>query len=139
MRLQKDLRARAAAWVVLLLSATAQATELWPLYEAACGAHGIDPDRCRCVLGAVVEGHGEAAARYVGLEMVLRDEEAATIRDNIGEDRAFAASSRFDVALNQTCTAERVGRLKETYRDAPSGAAAASEAAAAASGSGEPE
>ena len=101
--------------LIVFSSGIVAAEDLWTLYEPACLANGIDSDPCLCILDEVVKTHGEKAARYVGLEMHMRDEEAASIREVIGEDKAFAASSMFDIAQNKHCSAGRVARLKGTY------------------------
>ena len=123
-----------------LFTPQAKTEDLWSLYEPACNANGIDPDPCICILDEVVEAHGEQAARYVGLDMSMRYDEAGAILEVIGEDRAFAASSMFDVARNKDCTAGRIARLQGTYSNSgsnrASGSASASGAAAVSTGSG---
>ena len=107
------------------------AQTLWPIYEPACNSNGIDPDRCLCILDEVVTAHGEEAARYVGLDMLLRYDEAAAVMEKIGEEKAFAASELFDVAQNKSCSSSRLARLQGKYTTATSGGAAvASEAIA---------
>ena len=115
-------------------SGIAAAESLWSLYEPGCLASGIDSEPCLCILDEVVKAHGEKAARYVGLEMHMRDSEAAAIRDVIGEDKAFAASSIFDIAQNKHCSAGRLARLKGKYTGSSSGAVAISSSAVAADG-----
>ena len=109
-----------------LTTAPAWAEDLWSIYDPACNANGIDPDRCLCILDTVVTNHGEAAARYVGLDMVLRYDEAAAILEQIGEDKAFAAGDSFDLAQNKDCSAGRIARLKGTYVNGETGEASAS-------------
>ena len=111
---------------------TAQQHDLWPIYEDACNSNGIDRKRCLCILDDVVTVHGEDAARYVGLDMVLRYDEAAALLEKIGEEKAFAASDQFDVAQNKSCSSGRLARLEGTYVTAAPAAAVSSSAAVAA-------
>lgn len=124
--LQNNFRVFVLGSFVLFSGGVTSAEDLWSLYEPACLSNGIDSDPCRCILDEVVKTHGEKAARYVGLEMLLRYEEATAMRDAIGEDKAFAASSLFDIAQNKHCTAGRLARLKGTYTGSGTGTAAAS-------------
>ena len=130
--LQKRFNLLVVGCFFVFYSGIAAAESLWSLYEPGCLANGVDPEPCLCILDEVVKAHGEKAARFVGLEMQMRDEEAAAIRDAIGEDKAFAASSMFDIAQNKHCSAGRLARLKGKYTGSSSGAAAVSSSAAAA-------
>lgn len=129
--LPQSPRAHLAAILLLLPMAAAADEELWSLYQPACLAGGIDPNPCLCILDEVVRVHGEDAARFVGLDMLMRYDEAAALRDAIGEDKAFAASSLFDLAQNKNCSAGRLARLKGLYTGAGTGADAASESTTA--------
>ncbi|MEM8983329.1 MAG: hypothetical protein AAGC71_09895 [Pseudomonadota bacterium] len=101
-------------WFVLVatiaIAQPAVADDLMALFEPACASVGIDPERCQCVVEQVVERHGEAAARYVALDMNLRYDEAAAALESVGEDTAFAASSTFEVAQNKACSSSRLAR-----------------------------
>ena len=114
---------------------SAQGQDLWSIYEPACNSNGIDRNQCLCILDEVVTTHGEDAARYVGLDMVLRYDEAAALMEKIGEDKAFAASDLFDVAQNKSCSSGRLARLEGTYTT--SGPASVSSSEMAAAGAGE--
>lgn len=114
-----------ASAALLLVGTTALADDLWSLYEPACASNGIDAGPCRCIFEVVVKRHGEDAARYIALDMVLRYDEAAALLTSVGEDAAFAASDTFDVARNKDCTAARLARRAGTRtQDAASGTVA---------------
>ncbi|MEW8585461.1 MAG: DUF4114 domain-containing protein [Candidatus Thiodiazotropha sp.] len=131
----KQFIAASAASLALSLPAGSATTEdLWSLYEPACLANGIDPDPCICILDEVVKAHGEKAARYVGLDMSMRHEEASAILADIGEDKAFAAGSMFDIAQNWDCSPGRIARLKGTYSAAAPNTLAAEATAASLAG-----
>lgn len=128
----------AAAVSLSLVAAQSQAEDLLSLYQPACNANGIGSDECICILDAVVTTHGEQAARYVGLDMSMRSEEAGAVFDAIGEDRAFAASSTFDVAQNRDCTPGRVARLKGSYAGSGAQQSSASVTASGVAAAGAP-
>lgn len=123
--------ARGAA-AVALVAGVSQAADLWSVYQPACSSNGIPDEQCRCIQKLVVDTHGEAAARYVGLDMTLRYDEASVILEQIGEDKAFAAADTFDVALNKDCTSGRLARLRGESQAAGTGVASVSSEAAAA-------
>lgn len=100
------------------LSSVTHAQSLWSMYEPGCNSSGIAPETCRCSMDEVVEAHGEAAARYVGLEMILRYDEASALKEQIGEDKAYAAGAAFEAAQYKECAAGRLARLKGTYESA---------------------
>ena len=77
--------------------------ELWALMEPACNANGIDPDKCRCIMDAVVASHGVEATTLVALDMSLMYEEAEALRAKIGEDAGMNASIAFDQVQNGAC------------------------------------
>ena len=124
----RDLLAYVVAGAMLCFSAVAVAEDLWSLYGPGCNANGIPEKTCLCSMDQVSKVHGRQAARYVGLEMVMRENEAAAIRDAIGEDKAFAASSLFDTAQNTGCSS---ASLEGNYAGSSSGAATMSGAAQA--------
>ncbi|PVV12317.1 MAG: hypothetical protein B6D72_08320 [gamma proteobacterium symbiont of Ctena orbiculata] len=126
--------ASAACLTLSLLAGSAIAEDLWTLYQPACLANGIDPDPCICILDEVVKAHGEQAARYVGLDMSMRHEEANAILAVIGEDKAFAAGSMFDIAQNRNCTSGRVARLKGSYSSSEPNAVSAAATASSIAG-----
>ncbi|MEW8508096.1 MAG: hypothetical protein AB2598_15470 [Candidatus Thiodiazotropha sp.] len=128
--------ASAATITLSLLTAPASAVNLWSLYKPACLANGIDPDPCICILDEVVKAHGEQAARYVGLDMSMRHDEANAILAVIGEEKAFAAGSTFDIAQNKNCSAGRIARLKGTYSSPGANAVTATLSAAGIVGEG---
>ena len=77
--------------------------DLWALMEPACNANGIDPDKCRCIMEAVVASHGVEATTLVALDMSLMYEEADALRAKIGEDAGMNASMAFDEVQNGAC------------------------------------
>ncbi|MEL7450776.1 MAG: hypothetical protein AAFN78_16305 [Pseudomonadota bacterium] len=111
---------------------TAAASELEALFESACGSVGIDGDRCTCIRQQVIERHGEAAARYVVLDMNLRYDDAAAAMQQVGEDAAFAASETFETAQHKECSSGRLARQKGEYAAASPGGASVSSSAVAA-------
>ncbi|MEM1264132.1 MAG: hypothetical protein AAGH76_17165 [Pseudomonadota bacterium] len=117
---------------LLVLGQPVGAADLMTLFGPACASVGIDTDRCQCVVAQVVERHGEGAARYVGLDMNLRYDEAAEQLAAVGESQAFAASETFEVAQNTTCSAARLARQQGSWSggDASGGAVVASAVAA---------
>ncbi len=86
-----------------VLASGEAANSVWELMEPACNANGIDPGPCRCIMNAVIERHGVEAATVVALEMQLRDDEAAALKEQIGEDQAMNASIYFDEVQNGAC------------------------------------
>ena len=116
----------------MALPHTAPASELEALFEAACGSVGIDGNRCTCIMGLVIERHGEAAARYVVLDMNLRYDEAAAAMQQAGEDEAFAASETFEAVQHKECSSGRLARQQGEWAAAGPGGAAVSSSAVAA-------
>ena len=104
---------------------TAAAETLRSLYETACAAHGIDQERCDCILGQISERHDGDAARYLALDMNLRYEDAASLLEKIGEDEALAVGTTFDEAQNLDCSSNRLAQLSGTYQNGSSGVAVA--------------
>lgn len=113
----------AVAVCLPMMASMAEVSTLRPIYQQACSSNGIGEDQCFCILDEVVRKHGEAAARFVGLDMALRYDESFAILEQIGEDAGFAASSTFEDAQYKECSADRLARLKGTYQSAGPGVA----------------
>ncbi len=118
--------------VLLALPWATHASDTQALFEAACGSVGVDTDRCNCIAQLVIERHGEAAARYVVLDMNLRYDEAAAALEQAGEDQAFAASETFEAVQHKECSSGRLARQQGQYAGAGAGEASVSSAAVAA-------
>ena len=129
---QRFRRSAALAAVTLLASAPASANELASLFESACASVGIDPDRCFCVRDEVIAKHGEGAARYLALDMNMRYDEAAAALEQVGEDKAFAASDTFESAQHKECSSGRLARRQGEWSSGQPGGAAVSASAIAA-------
>ncbi|MEM7217836.1 MAG: hypothetical protein AAF515_05685 [Pseudomonadota bacterium] len=86
-----------------LLAVPASGATLWSIFGPGCEANGYGAKRCRCAMNEIVRLHGEPAARAVGYDMILRYDEAAALRDELGEDRVSGASEAFDLALHRQC------------------------------------
>ncbi|MEL7538073.1 MAG: hypothetical protein AAFM91_13565 [Pseudomonadota bacterium] len=116
--------------LVAFLAVPAHSANLWSLYQPACASNGIGDEECQCIMKLLVERHGEDAARYVGLDMNLKYEEAAAVLASIGEDKAFAAGDMFDIAQNKDCSSSRLARQRGEQRSGSASAAAEATAAA---------
>ena len=108
----------------------ASAETLRSLYESACAAHGIDDERCLCILGHISDNHSDDAVRYLALDMNLRYDEANLLLEKIGEDEALAVGTAFDEAQNLNCSSSRLAQLKGAYQNADAGGAASAAMAA---------
>ena len=96
--------------IVLVASAHADeegftATDIRAVYADACSAHGIDPPKCDCIVDGLLASHSANAIMANGLGMVLRDEEAVALTDQVGESAVWAASDTFDLLQNTSCAA----------------------------------
>ena len=123
-----------AALAVVTPASAADEDTLRSVYGSACSSNGIDEKQCFCILDVVVDKHGETAARFVGLDMSLRYDEAFAILEEIGEDAGFAASSTFEDAQHKECSTGRLARLEGTYRSTGPAVATTMTAAANAAG-----
>lgn len=84
------------------------ASEVRAVYADACGAHGIDPPRCDCVVNGLLENHSVDAIMANGFGMTLQDEKAVAISDRVGEQAVWAASDAFDLLQNTTCSSAAI-------------------------------
>lgn len=97
---------------VIIAAGSAAASDLSALFKSACLANGVGEEKCSCIFRELVDTHGEKPARFVALDMNLRYDEANALKDEIGEENAFAASELFDIAQNKDCSSSRLARLK---------------------------
>jgi len=78
-------------------------TEAWGLLEGGCLSNGIDPDRCECLMDAMIAAHGIDAAVYIGMSLNMHDGPAAALREQIGELRASGAGEVFETEQHAAC------------------------------------
>ncbi|MEO0550707.1 MAG: hypothetical protein AAFZ91_12365 [Pseudomonadota bacterium] len=102
------------------------------IYAGACGAHGMDAPKCACVVDGLLAEHSVEAIMANGLGMVLRDDEAVALTDQVGEPAVWAASDAFDLLQNTTCSDASMIAAAEEADAAVTGAIAGAEATASA-------
>ena len=106
---------------------TSEAAEINAVFADACSANGIDPAPCECIVQSLLPTHGADAVLAVGLEMVLRYDEAEAIKAQLGEDAVMNASWDFDTLQNSTCSATALAGQSGDVSGAASAAAIAAE------------
>ncbi len=75
----------------------------WDMLQPICNSEGIDDDRCKCLLDLMVAEVGVDAAMYVAMTGWMHDDEAAALKDDIGEQRAKRASDIYAYEQDKTC------------------------------------
>lgn len=89
------------------------AADVRSVYADACGAHGIDPPKCDCIVNGLLATHSVDAIMANGLGMVLRYDEAQALTDQVGEPAVWAASDSFDVLQNTNCSTSSLASVPD--------------------------
>ena len=75
----------------------------WQHLQPVCNSEGIDDDRCKCLLDLMVAEVGVDGAMYVAISGWMHDDEAAALKDDIGEQRANRANDIYAFEQDITC------------------------------------
>ena len=89
--------------MVLATEPTYTAAWIWAVLKDGCAANEINDAQCHCAMNVVIKQASAEAMAAVALGMVLRDDDAADILKDIGEDAAFKAGEQFSTAVHTTC------------------------------------